>query len=92
MTRVGPSELVGSPVGDGTGQIDRPAKHAIVVDDDDAVAREAGVELQTVGATRQPRVERGDCVFRRERAPAAVGEDQRPSADEEGMTHAQSDT
>ena len=59
----------------------------IVMHDDDAVAREADVELEAVGAERQAVVERGDRVLRRERAAAAMREHQGPRRGEEGMTH-----
>ena len=51
---------------------------AVVVHDDDAVARQVHVELEPIGAERQAVVERGDRVLRRERAAAAMREHQRP--------------
>jgi hypothetical protein len=54
-----------------------------VMNDRDAVAREAHVKLEAVGATGEARGERGQRVFRRERAPAAVSEHQRPRRSEE---------
>ena len=46
--------------------------------DDDAVAREMDIQLEAVGAERKAVVEGRTGVLGRERAPAAVREDQRP--------------
>ena len=59
----------------------------VVMDDDDAVAREVDVELEAVGAEREAVVECGDGVLGREGAAAAMREDQRPRRREERMTH-----
>ena len=60
---------------------------AIVVNDDDAVAREVHVELEAVGAEREAVVERRDRVLRRQRAAAAMREHERTRDGEEGMSH-----
>ena len=57
------------------------------MNDDDAVPGEMDVELEAVGAQRHPVVERGDRVFRRQRAAAAMGEDQRTGGGKEWVTH-----
>jgi hypothetical protein len=58
-----------------------------VVDADDAVARQVHVELQAVDTKRQAVVERRQCVFRGERAPAPVCEDERARRRKERMRH-----
>lgn len=52
------------------------------MDDDNAVAREVHVELETVRTEAQPILKCGDRVLRRERAAAAMGEDERPAGRE----------
>ena len=68
-------------------EICRPFQHAVVVNDDDAVAREMQVELEAVGAERQAVVERRQGVFRGERAPSTVREDEGRRRREKGMQH-----
>ena len=56
----------------------RAIERRVVMDDDDAVARQVHVELEAVGAERQAVVERRDRVLGRQRAAAAMREDERP--------------
>ena len=58
-----------------------------MVNDDDAVARRAHVQLDAVGAQFEPVVERGDRVLRRKGRAAPMGEDQHAPRFEKGMTH-----
>ncbi len=51
---VGALELGGSAFGDRPRQVCRPLESPIVMDDHDAVAREMHVQLQPIGAQRQP--------------------------------------
>src|SRR6186713_1264639 len=53
------------------------------MDDNDAVAREVHVELQTVGAERHPLRKGVDGVLRRKRTPATMREHQRARCLEE---------
>jgi hypothetical protein len=54
----------------------RALERRIVVNDDDAVAGEMDVELETVGAEGEPVIERGQRVLRPQRRAAAMGVDQ----------------
>ena len=74
---VGARQIVRRPLGDRTAQRCRAIERAIVMDDDDAVAGQMHVELETVGAERQAVVECGDGVFGRQRAAASMREHQR---------------
>ena len=85
ITGVGPRKLVGGPVRDRAGEVRRPLQCPVVVDDDDAIAREVNVELQTLGAERQAAVEGRDRILRREHAPASMREHLRPATAEERM-------
>jgi len=80
-------KLVGGAIGDRTAQGRGAVERPIVMNDDDAVARQVNVELDSVGSERQAVVERFHRVFRRKRAAAAVREHQRASGAEERMTH-----
>jgi len=58
-----------------------------VVHDDDAVAREADVELEPVAAEAKAVVEGLDRVLGRKRAAAAMREHQRPQRRKERVAH-----
>ena len=62
-----PRQVGGRPRPDRPGRVRRPIERVIVVHDDDAVAREVDIELETVGAEGQPVIERRQRVFRPER-------------------------
>ena len=80
-------QFAGGPLRHGTLEVRRPFERAIVMDDDDAVAREVHVELEAVGAERQAVVERRERVFRGERAAASMREDERPRRRKKGVKH-----
>ena len=71
-------ELIRGARGDRSVRVRRALERVVVVHDDDAVAREVDVELETVGAERQSVIERHHRVLGPERRAAAVGEDERP--------------
>src|SRR5438552_15776041 len=54
-----------------------------MMDDDDAVARQPNVKLQSVGALGETAIKRRDGIFRRQRATAAMSKYQWPRAREE---------
>ena len=56
--------------------------------DDDAVAGQMDVELETIGAERQAVIERRDRVLRPERRAATMGKDERPGRSEGEKTQA----
>jgi hypothetical protein len=78
-------QVVGTPFANRPVQRRRAIQRAIVMDHDDAVSREADVELDAVGAERQAFVECGQRVLRREPGAAAMREDQGPIGGEEWM-------
>ncbi len=65
--------------GDGGPAVGRAIEGRVVVDDNDAVARQADIQLDPVGAECESLVECRDGVLRRERGAAPVREDQRAS-------------
>ena len=71
-------ELVRGARGERSARVGRPIERVVVMHDDHAVARQVDVELQTIGAERQPMVERHHRVLRPQRRAAAMGEDERP--------------
>ena len=56
-------ELFRRSLRDRSSRVRRPLEGRVVVDDDDAVAREVDVELEPIGAERQAVIERDDGVF-----------------------------
>jgi hypothetical protein len=57
--------------------------------DYDAVCRETHIQLETIGSGGQPAIERSDCVFRTERAAAAMCEHPRAACPPEERHNAQ---
>jgi hypothetical protein len=66
-------QLGGCPRPHRAGPARRAIERRVVTDDGDAVRREMDVELEPVGARGDSQVERGDRIFRAQRAPAAMG-------------------
>ncbi len=71
-------ELIRASRGDRPVRVRRALERVVVMNDDDAVARQMNVELDTVGAERQPMVERRHRILRPQRRAATMGEDERP--------------
>ena len=78
VARVDRGEFVGRPLRERTARVGRAIEQRIVVDDDDAVAREVDVELEPVSAKREAIVERGQGVLGPERRAASMRVDERP--------------
>jgi len=65
-------ELSGCELLDCTSPIRRPLQCRIVVDHDDAVARQVDVQLEAIRAERHAVIERRNGVLRAQRGPAAM--------------------
>ena len=87
IPRVRPRELVRRTLDEGPREVGRPCKRAVVVHDDDAVAREVDVELKTVGAQREATVEGHQRVLGRKRTAPAMRERQPTASTKERMSH-----
>ena len=64
VSRIQPAQLIGGQRGERPSTVGRALQCRIVVHDDDAVAREVDVELDAVGAEREPVIERQQRVLR----------------------------
>ena len=78
VPRVDARELIRAACSDRPLRVRRALERVIVMNDDDTVARQMDVELDTVSAERQSMIERDHRVLRPKRRAATVGKDERP--------------
>ena len=80
-------KLVCGPIADGAGEIRGSVQCPVVMNDCNAVARQADIELQAIGSELNAMIEGSKRVLGTKRAAAAVRERQRTRSREKRMSH-----